>query len=75
MSGFTRASASIVAFVIATVAAGAQTPTATQLVATSRVVYIEVAPTDVNRAVDPLKAYREATKNAAGMCFLLLFTA
>ena len=67
MSGFTRASASIVAFVTAAAAAGAQTPASTQIVATIRVVYIEVAPTDVTRAIDPLKSYREATKSAAGI--------
>jgi len=66
MSGFTRASASLVLVALAAGAA-AQTPPDPGLVATSRVVYIEVAPTQTSRAVDALKAYRQATQKAVGI--------
>jgi quinol monooxygenase YgiN len=66
MNGYTRASASLALVAVAAIA-GAQTPPAPPLVATSRVVYIEVAPAEVNRAANALKAYRQATQKAPGI--------
>ena len=66
MNGYTRASASLALVTVAAVA-GAQTSPAPPLVATSRVVYIEVAPTEANRAANALKAYRQATQKAPGI--------
>ena len=66
MNGYTRASASF-AFALAAAAATAQTPASPPPVATSRVVYIEVAPSEVARAANALKAYRQATQKAAGI--------
>lgn len=65
MSGFIRASVSA-SFVTVAAVAAAQTPPPA-LVATSRVVYIEVSPRDLNRAATALKAYREATRKAPGV--------
>ena len=66
MNVFTRASASLCLVTVAAVA-GAQTPAAPTPVATARVVYLEVAPSDVNRAIAALKTYRQATQKAAGV--------
>lgn len=65
MSGYIRASASASFLTIATIAA-AQTSPAPAPVATSRVVYIEVAPSEINRAANALKAYRLVTQKASG---------
>jgi len=46
----------------------AQTPAPSPpLVATDRVAYFEVAPSEVNRTSTVLKAYRQATQKAAGV--------
>ena len=51
-----------------TTIAAAQTPaTSPQLIATDRVAYFEVAPSEVNRTMTMLKAYRQATQKAAGI--------
>lgn len=66
MNGFTRASASFFLAALGTSAA-AQTPPSQPLVATTRVVYLEVAPAAVNRAATALKAYRQAVQKAPGV--------
>ena len=66
MSGFTRASASVCLVAMAT-AAAAQTPAAPAAVATTRVMYVEVAPSDVGRAIGILKTYRQAAQKASGV--------
>src|ERR1051325_2117434 len=66
MRGFTRASASLWLLTVAAVA-GAQTPAAPPPVATARVVYLEVTPSDVGRAIAALKTYRQATQKTAGV--------
>ena len=63
MNVFTRASASLVLVALATSAPAQTPPTA----ATARVVYLEVAPADVNRAIAALKTYRQSTQKAAGI--------
>jgi quinol monooxygenase YgiN len=65
MSGYIRASASA-SFVAVAAVAAAQTPAAPAAVATSRVVYIEVSPSEINRAGNALKTYRQATQKAPG---------
>lgn len=48
--------------------AAAQTPaTSPPLVATDRVAYFEVAPSEVNRTMAMLKAYRQGTQKTAGV--------
>jgi quinol monooxygenase YgiN len=67
MNVFTRASASLC---LAAISAGAsaQTPAgAPPPAADARVVYIEVAPSDVNRAIAALKTYRQSAQKAAGV--------
>ena len=66
MRGFTRASASLWLLTVAAVA-GAQTAAAPPPVATARVVYLEVTPSDVGRAIAALKTYRQATQKTAGV--------
>ena len=66
MNGFTRASASLSLVAIAA-AAAAQTAPAQAPAATARVVYLEVAPADVNRAIAALKTYRQSTQKTAGV--------
>jgi quinol monooxygenase YgiN len=67
MNGFTRASVSGCLVALAA-GASAQTPaTVPPLAATARVVYVEVAPSDVNRAIALLKVYRQSTQKAAGI--------
>ena len=66
MNVFTRASASLSLVAIAA-AAAAQTAPAQVPAATARVVYLEVAPADVNRAVAALKTYRQSTQKTAGV--------
>jgi len=51
----------------ATIVAAQTPPTPPQLVATDRVAYFEVAPSEVNRTMSVLKAYRQATQKAAGV--------
>lgn len=47
---------------------GAQTPApSAPVAATDRVAYFEAAPSEVNRAITLLKAYRQATQKAAGV--------
>jgi len=65
MSGYIRASVSASFVAIAAVAA-AQAPAAPPPIATIRVVYIEVSPSEINRAVNALKSYRQATQKAPG---------
>ena len=66
MNVFTRASASLCLAAIAA-SASAQTPAgAPPPAADARVVYIEVAPSDVNRAIAALKTYRQSAQKAAG---------
>ena len=65
MSGFIRASASTCLVAIATTAA-AQTA-APAAAATTRVMYVEVAPSDVGRALGILKTYRQAAQKASGV--------
>jgi quinol monooxygenase YgiN len=67
MNVFTRASASFWLVAIATAAAAQIPASAPPLAATARVVYIDVAPSDVNRAVTVLKTYRQSTQKAAGI--------
>jgi len=66
MNVFTRASASLSLVAIAA-AAAAQTAQAQAPAATARVVYLEVAPADVNRAIAALKTYRQSTQKTAGV--------
>ena len=66
MNVFTRASASLSLVAIAA-AAAAQTAPAQVPAATARVVYLEVAPADVNRAIAALKTYRQSTQKTAGV--------
>jgi len=66
MNVFTRASASLSLVAIAA-AAAAQTAPAQAPAATARVVYLEVAPADVNRAIAALKTYRQSTQKTAGV--------
>jgi quinol monooxygenase YgiN len=66
MSGFTRASVSLCLVAIAT-AAAAQTAAPPAAVATTRVTYVEVAPSDVGRAIGILKTYRQAAQKAPGV--------
>ena len=66
MNAFTRASASLWLVATAT-AAAAQTAPAQAPAATARVVYLEVAPPDVNRAMVVLKTYRQSTQKTAGV--------
>jgi quinol monooxygenase YgiN len=64
MNVFTRASASLWLVAAATSAAA---QTAPPLAATARVVYIEVAPSDVNRAISVLKTYRLSAQKTQGV--------
>src|ERR1051325_5707573 len=67
MNVFTRASASLC---LAAMAAGAsaQTPAGAPPPApTARIVYLEVAPPDVNRTIAALKTYRQSAQKAAGV--------
>jgi quinol monooxygenase YgiN len=66
MSGFTRASVSLGLIAIATSAA-AQTAAPPAPGATTRVMYVEVAPSDVGRAIGILKTYRQAAQKAPGV--------
>jgi len=45
----------------------AQTPPSPPPVATDRVAYFEVAPSEINRTMTVLKAYRQATQKAPGV--------
>jgi len=55
-------------FVSCSAIVAAQTPaTSPPPVATDRVAYFEVAPSEVNRTMAALKAYRQATQKAAGV--------
>ena len=65
MSGYIRASVSASFVAIAAVAA-AQAPAAPPPVATMRVVYIEVSTSEINRAANALRSYRQATQKAPG---------
>lgn len=66
MSGFTRAWVSLGLVAIATGTA-AQTGPPPTAVATTRVMYVEVAPPDVGRAIGILKTYRQAARKAPGV--------
>ena len=67
MNVFTRASASLCLVALAA-SASAQTPASPPpLAANARVVYIDVAPSDVNRAITVLKTYRQSAQKAAGV--------
>jgi quinol monooxygenase YgiN len=66
MNVFTRASASLGLVALAT-GASAQEPARSAPAATARVVYIEVAPSDVNRAIAVLKTYRQSTQKVGGI--------
>ena len=67
MSGSIRASVSLGLNALA-VSAAAQTPAPPPpvLVATARVVYVEVAPSEAGRTINVLKAYRLAAQKAPG---------
>ena len=67
MNVFTRASASLWLLAIATGASAQAPASAPPPAATARVVYIEVAPADVNRAIAALKTYRQAAQKTAGV--------
>ena len=67
MNVFTRASASLCLLAMATGAFAQAPPSAPPLAATARVVFIEVAPSDINRAIGVLKTYRQATQKASGI--------
>jgi quinol monooxygenase YgiN len=66
MSGFTRASVSLCLVAIAANAA-AQTAAPPAPGATTRVMYVEVAPSDISRAIGILKTYRQAAQKAPGV--------
>src|SRR5262245_13398305 len=66
MNGFTRASARLCLAAIAS-SASAQPAAQPPLVATTRVVYLEVAPAATNRAVGVLRAYRQAVQKSPGV--------
>jgi quinol monooxygenase YgiN len=65
MSGFIRASASLLLGAMAT-SASAQTPAPT-LTPTARVAFLEVAPSEVQRTVNLLKTYRQTVQKAPGI--------
>jgi quinol monooxygenase YgiN len=67
MNGFIRTSASL--WLVAG-AIGAAAQTAPALVATSRVVYVEVVPSEARRAANVLKTYRQAAQKAPGMAHI-----
>ena len=66
MSAFTRASVSLGLLAVAT-SALAQTVPPPAPVPTARVVYIEVAPSEVGRTTGVLKTYRQAAQKAPGI--------
>ncbi len=66
MSGFTKAWVRLGLVTIVTNAA-AQTAAPPAPGATTRVMYVEVAPSDVGRAIGILKTYRQATQKAPGV--------
>lgn len=66
MNGFTRASVSLCLLAMASNAA-AQTAAPTTAGATTRVMYVEVAPSDVRRAIGILHSYRQAAQKAPGL--------
>ncbi len=66
MSVFTRASASLCLVAIAG-SATAQIAGQQPLVASTRVVYLEVAPATTSRALNVLKTYRQAAQKSSGV--------
>ena len=62
-----RAFTSLLFTALATIVAAQAPPSSPPAVATDRVAYFETAPSQVDRAIATLKAYRQAAQKAAGV--------